>query len=354
MENEKVGFFALNLSLVSEIVNKGGSVDHVMAYLVLCRGAGSKGYSSHGAHSIANRTEITQAKSFKILEWLESNGFIKKCIPTKQRESRYELLSGEQQMIYLSNSLVDGVGNGKSNPPLKRLGDIRGTHYGRAETRLDALMVLLMLYQHQSLMDYGGINPSEGVYGEWQHVDQGEELLLNGSNARIIEIERGNQCATNGFYNDALWYVADDGQRVERFWDAIKNLKNFGWLYETIQIWSDNPIKDEKAEPLYTLYIFDRHVRDGGTEPFLSREIHRAAFRTGSMDGYSQFSDDAYESQIVNSGRFRYVTAKKSSYPIGIYRLKFRPHTQDVGKGIREEQRRFDDWKLALDRLQSQ
>lgn len=143
MGNEKVGFFALNLSLVSEIVNKGGSVDHVMAYLVLCRGAGSKSHSSHGAHSIANRTEITQFKSFKILEWLESNGFIKKSLPTRLRESRYELLGDEQQMIYLSNSLVDGVGNGKSNPPLKRLGDIRGTHFGRAETRLDALMVLL-------------------------------------------------------------------------------------------------------------------------------------------------------------------------------------------------------------------
>lgn len=197
-------------------------------------------------------------------------------------------------------------------------------------------------------MDYGGINPSEGVYREWQRVGHDDELPLKGSNAKIVEIEHGNEFVTNDFYNDALWYVADDGQRVDRFWDAIKNLKNFGWLYETIQIWSDNPVKDEKAEPLYTLYIFDRHVRDGGTEPFLSREIHKAAFRTGLMDGYSQFSDDAYESQIVNSGIFRYVTVKKSSCAIGIYRLKFRPHTQDVGKGMREEWHRFDEWKQAL------
>ena len=189
METKAEGFFALDLSLVSEIVAKGGDVDHVAAYLVLCRGAGSKSYSSHGAHSIANRTEITQSKCSKIIEWLEVNGFIKKCLPAKQHESRYELLGGKQQMIYLSNSLVDGVGSGKSNPPLKRLGDIRGTHFGRAETRLDALMVLLMLYQHQSLMDYGGINPSKGIYREWRHVDLDDELLLNGSNAKIVEIE---------------------------------------------------------------------------------------------------------------------------------------------------------------------
>lgn len=354
METKNEGFFALDLSLVSEIVAKGGDVDHVAAYLVLCRGAGSKSYSSHGAHSIANRTEITQSKCSKIIEWLEANGFIKKCLPTRKRESRYELLSGRQEMIYLSNGLVDGVGSGKNNPPLKRLGDIRGRHFGRAETRLDALMVLLMLYQHQSLMDYGGIDPSKGIYREWRHVELDDELWLNGSNAKIYEIEAGHQFVANGFHNDVLWYVADDGQRVERFWDAIRNLQDFGWLYETIQIWSDNPIKERKSEPLYTLYILDRHVRDSGTEPFLSREIHRAAFRTFSMDACYQFGDDVEDSQIVKSGKFRYVTAKKSSHPIGIYRLKFRPHTQDTGKGIREERRRFDEWKQALDQLPSQ
>ena len=119
-----------------------------------------------------------------------------------------------------------------------------------------------------------------------------------------------------------------------------------------------------KAEPLYTLYVHDRHARE--SEPYLQKEIHSAALRRGDMDEHVEFAHlgmekmGIYGSEGGNiigeagqpTGRFRYIANKKAgAFPIGIYRLRFRPKTRDTGRGMAAEKQRVDSWINSLKKI---
>ena len=203
--------------------------------------------------------------------------------PNKKRKARWRILENPDGLeLPLANSLLDGIGRGIGHPPLERIYNnvSLGKHLVKADARLDALMVLLRLYLHHSLADFGGVNPRSGVFANgWRpRTTLGEKVMdLEGTNAALYEIAGGNQMVYGKFSAEALFYVTDEAEREVRFWDAFHNLSRFGFVYEAIQVWSADPEKDKKAEPLYTLYVKDRHARE--QEPYLSREIHNAAFR---------------------------------------------------------------------------
>jgi len=170
-------------------------------------------------------------------------------------------------------------------------------------------MVLLRLYLHHSLADFGGVNPRSGVFRQWVATENsgGERVMdLEGTNASLYEIAGGNQIVFARFSAEALFYVSDETEKQERFGDAFHNLSRFDFVYEVIQVWNADPGKDKKAEPLYTLYVKDRHARE--QEPYLSRKIHNAAFRRGALKFYGEFPDSEDEldesRNIVGTGRF--------------------------------------------------
>lgn len=346
-------FFTVCLNKVDSIVRLGGNAPELMTYLVLVRGAGKKSYSQWGANSCATYTELTYNKAEQAIRWLEEHGFIRNLIQERGRGSRpkwhIETAPNDGE-VALANALIDGVGKGKLHPPMKRIDELKiGKHGGLNSTRLDTLMVLLHLYQHQVIADYGGINPRCGLYRKWKAAENGWGDVvtdISGTDAALYEIEGGQDTVFMSFAEESLFYVDDPEERTDRFWDAFNNLKSLGWLYETTQIWTGDPSKDSRAEPLYTLYIHDRHMRD--SDPYLATDIHKAAFRADVMDRYSEFASD--ESNINGSGQFRYIASrKKGGYPIGIYRLKFRPHTRDTGKGMAAESRRVQAWRDSLE-----
>ena len=178
---------------------------------------------------------------------------------------------------------------------------------------------------------------------------------VEGTNAALYEIEGSNSTMYLEFAGKALFYVADKEERSIRFWDAFHNLEKLGFMYEVTQVWSGDPDKDKKAEPLYTLYIHDRHARE--SEPYLSKDIHNAAIRRGAMDAYSEFPPTrnnffGNSENIVGTGRFRYIANKKvGGFPLGIYRLRFRAATKDAGKGMLAEKSRVNNWKSILGKL---
>jgi hypothetical protein len=186
---------------------------------------------------------------------------------------------------------------------------------------------------------------------------EGEQVTdIPDSNVALYEIEGSYSQMFISFAEEALFYIKDEEERHIRFWDAFHTLDKLGFVYEVIQIWSGNPndhdsSKARKAEPLYTPYVKDRHAR--GSEPYLQKEIHNAAFRTGIMDAYIEFGyPDIEEDASIGSGRFRYIATKANKgYPIGIYRLRFRPHTVDTGRGIAAEQSRVKHWAEAISKL---
>lgn len=358
-DEPKVGgeFFTLSLNKIDSIVRLGGSAPEVMAYLVLVRGAGSKSVSHWGANACTNYTPMTYRKAEQAIQWLQDHHFIQDLVEqgSKSNKAKWHIeRSPDDIEVALANALVEGVGRGKSKPPLKRLDDLTaGTHRGINAARLDTLMVLLHLYRHHLLADYGGIDPSSGLYRQWESTDGGyREAVtpIEGTNCSLYEIVGGQEEVMSlDFEAEAMFYVDDQAERSERFQDAFRNLKSLGWLYETTQIWTSDPSKDPQAEPFYTLYVHDRHMKD--QDPYLSREIHKAAFRAGLIDRAEEFSEFSYEDElsIKKSGRFRYIApTKNGGHPIGIFRLKFRPHTQDTGKGMATEKIRVRGWQEAL------
>lgn len=364
------GFFILNLLQVERMAQQGAGAEEVMAYLALVRGtsARSKGVTTHGANSVATRSGMTYYRAEQALDWLASGGYIEKLAddtdqPNMKRKAKWRIMENPDVLeLPLANTLLDGIGRGKEHPPLERIYNnvSLGKHLVKADARLDALMVLLRLYLHHSLADFGGVNPRSGVFRQWAATENsdGEKVIdLDDTNAALYEIEDGNQIVYGKFSAEALFYVTDETERDVRFWDAFHNLSRFGFVYEAIQVWSADPQKDKKAEPLYTLYVKDRHAR--AQDPYLSREIHNTAFRLGALDPYIEFSDpdveedDLDESRnIVGTGRFRFIAARKSGgFPIGIYRLRFRAHTRDTSKGMAAEQRRVSEWAQCLRNL---
>ena len=377
-QNKAEGFFTVNLSQVDDMVRQGAGAEEVMAYLILARGCGKDSSTAHGANSIANRTGLTHYKAEQSLEWLIESGHILKHEDTerlikidhtlkhegverKKRLSRWQLtepIDGHE--LALANALVDGIGRGKDNPPLTRIYNEvgMGNHCVFPDARLDALMVLLHLYRHHLMADYGGVNPRAGIFRSWQATENstGEQVVdVKGTNVALYEIEGSNSTMYLKFAKEALFYVADTEERNVRFWDAFYNLNKFGFMYEVTQVWNGDPDKDKKAEPLYTLYIHDRHARD--SEPYLSRDIHSAAMRLGAMDAYSEFPPTTNNyfgdsENIVGTDRFRYIANKKvGGFPIGIYRLRFRAATKDTGKGILAEKSRVNHWAAILSKL---
>lgn len=352
------GFFTLNLYIVDRMVGQGAGAEEVMAFLILARGTGrNQPASTHGANSIGNRTGMTNYRSEQAIQWLVAHEYITKVTGSldsaKKRASRWQINHAtDVQDVALANALFDGIGRGKNNPPMARIyNEVQmGNHGVIADARVDALMVLLHLYRHHLLADCGGVNPRAGVFREWAATDNcnGNKVEdVDGTNAALYEISGSNNTVYLKFAAEAMFYVEDEKERSLRFWDAFHNLQNFGFMYEVLQIWSANPNADRKAEPLYTLYVHDRHARE--SEPYLQTCIHQMAIRSGNLDWESL---DVEMSEILGSGKFRYIAAKKTGgFPIGIYRLRFRAATKDAGKGIAAEHRRVAEWSNAINKV---
>ena len=369
------GFFVVDLNILNMIVDAGGFADDVLAYMVLSKGVNRRRrqdkadafITTYGAQVIHKQTGISYTKAESAIKWLLENGFIGKAegesIPAqlgkgndRKHKSRWLLARTLEPIdIALANALVDGIGRGKTNPPLMRIyNDIKklGAYCGVADSRLDAIMVLAHLYRHHTFADCGGINPRSGLYRNWvaanNNLDE-HAIEVEGTNATLYEIEATQDTVFIQFASEALFYIKDEVERHARFWEAFTNLKDFGLLYEVTQIWDANPngSNGRRAEPLYTLYVHDRHARK--SEPYLQKDIHTLAFKAGALERYTEFSDD---DSNIKSGRHRYIAnSKTGGYPIGIYRLRFRAGTTDTGIGMAAEQSRVNRWQVAFNNI---
>ena len=363
------GFFTVNLKQIDSMVANGASADDVLAYLVLTKGINKKNdinLTSYGAQAIHKRTGITYTRAEGAIQWLLTNGYIARAegdgIPaqlgkgtSRKHKPKWVLTqAADTQSTALANALVEGIGRGKDNPPLMRIYNETklGEHCIIADSILDSVVVLVHLYWHHHFADCGGINPRTCLYNEWVSAESldGEKVTdIEGTNAALYEIKRTQSQIFKTFANEALFYIDDEAERYSRFWEAINNIKSLGIMYEVTQIWDTNPNGNNgrKAQPLYTLYIHDKHARK--SEPYLQKAIHTFAFSMGAMDRYGEFSGWNDSENNLQSGQFRYIANKKTGgYPIGIYRLRFRPHTQDTGIGIAAESKRVSEWASAL------
>lgn len=390
-------FFSLSLATLDSIARAGGQAEAVLGYLVLSRHTKGKGsdsgkFTAASAQAISEKAGLIRTKAEKALEWLSTHypslspgdkktPFIVSAnearkqsphIPehfgkarAKQTQIRWVLDPGEN-LLYLANALVDGIGKGKFNPPLQRIyNEVRPDFeagISMREARLDTLMLLLHSYWHHDLEGSGGVNPRAGVYREWGLVADPayREAIqpIEGTNAAMHEIEGGSHMVFDSFAKEALFYVDDEVQSTKRFSCAFRNLQRLRLIYEVLTVWDSDPVKNVEAELQYTLYIHDRHARD--SEPYIQKEVHKAAYALGVRKRFFDFHPDADEyahedddhSSFINSKRFRFIASRqRGGYPVGIFRLRFRARDRDTGLGISAEKRRCDEWTGILKKL---
>jgi hypothetical protein len=218
------------------------------------------------------------------------------------------------------------------------------------QARLDAVMLLVHLYRRHLLEECGGVDPRSGLYQEWRLAETPTELefgcrepvmAVDGSNAALYEVEGKSTTMWTEFAETALAYITDGPERHQRFWCAFRNLDRLGLVYEVLTVWNRNPLTSRNAELQYTLYVLDRHARN--TDPYLQREIHTMAMELGEID-YGDLVQDTYDRSapaLPDSGRFRFIANKKAgAYPLGVFRLRYRPKTRDTGLGFEAERQR--------------
>jgi len=395
--SSKGQFFSVSIEALDLIAARGGGADAVLTYLVLARHATGKdpeegSLTSAGAFAVQNKAGLTSGRAGAALDWLQGNAtgvpdgswepFIvpadevraqlgAEAVPehlghgknnSKCTKVRWWLNQcGEP--LYLANALVDGIGAGKECPPLTRLywqsEPDAEAGITMAEARLDAVMLLMHLYQNDRLEECGGVDPRSGLYREWKLAETPTELelssrepvmALDGSKAALYEVEGGSSMMWIQFADRALAYISDEGERRQRFWCAFHNLKRLGLVYEVLTVWNRSPLTSKNAELLYTLYIFDRHAREG--EPYLQREIHSMALELGEIVYVDLVPDADSEATLLTSHRFRFIANRKTgAYPLGVFRLRFRPKTRDTGLGIEAERRRCLHWGNACRRI---
>jgi hypothetical protein len=362
-------FFVVSLEAIHQIIIKGGLADDVMSYLVLARHTQGRGQwqrllSTSGAKAIHTKTGIPYRKAMRSLQWLEKaelimpmNEGVRQAIPhlpdhfgkTKTRATtvRWILQDFSEPLIYLANTLVDGVkGMGDKNPPLLRMMDYMPiSFFKKADVRLDALMLLLHLYYHHELDEYGGVNPNKALYGKWEPISDKNDSASNfHSHLQKYTLSKCSNIAKTQFIDKTLFYISDEKIRSERFWNALKNLKSLGFVYEVIQIWDSNPLTMRNAEILYPLYILDRYARQ--SEPYLAKTIHDTLIKTGNLTAFDlpQFFEE------INVGTFRYL-AYCHHYPLGIFRLRFRPKVTATGRWLKSEINKVIVWQTLLSRV---
>lgn len=387
------GFFPLDTSVVQAIVHEGGEAEEVIAYIATAAHTQSRKPSPHrlstsGVKAIYTCGGVPIRRAQKAMTWLTQNEFLLEADDARERygEERVPLqfghsairprywVKGNQDKIEnaanLPHVLLRGIPGLIDVPPLKRLYEEIDTDPAEGITtsmaRLDAVMLLVHLYQHHRLDKCGGVDPRGGLYRQWNIADEKDEalqdLMLNpvedvpGTNAALYEVRGSTDVTFLKFAKAALFYVSNQDDRMARFWCALRNLQSKGLMYETVAVWNADPNKDKTAEPLYTLYIRDKYARDNG-EPYLQKAVHSAVDALFGFEVQRLWDDEWTTPGLIAlskqaGGGFRFIASKKlGGYPIGIYRLRHRPQDKETGLWIQGETRRVNDWAKAIRKL---
>jgi hypothetical protein len=375
-EKKGPGFFRVSGSAIREIAIKFQQPEHVAAYIVLSRHAPGSGklaskVSTAGLKAVVDKAKLSRTTAELVLKDLQDEGFISKRIGLM--DSNLPLFLGNKQgigntirwvinneseddeLIYFPNVLTDGVAKGKNNPPLCKIMSVPGIgKYTPKEVRLDALMVLIKLYHQHELYRCGGVNPISGIYRKWGvaadttfadeygficDVDSLSFMAIDSKNAETTKI------ANTRFIRSALPYIENRVMRNDRFWYAFSDIlmNKLSLVYEVLQVWDSDPADNVYAEVLYPLYIFNRHRRE--KELSLYKSINSAVIKViqTTPEYLNVYSDYGCEEEM--NDKYIYVkTVGGAAYPLSVYRLQYKPNTQDASRWLERENNSIYEW----------
>jgi len=99
--------------------------------------------------------------------------------------------------------------------------------------------------------------------------------------------------------------LSNDSQeiKIRRLKDALSWLIDSRLVYKCITIWSDQPIRNPKAEPLGTLYIKSNWARD--IDPSAINQVHKLIWSVARYDFEDlEFDQKSGKPSFVSSGRY--------------------------------------------------
>jgi hypothetical protein len=365
-------FFIVPIRAIEEIVSRTNSVEALLGYLILRRSAQrDKDVCTGGAPSIATRLGLTRYKAEEVIAALHTvkwgDGPEERVLTTPEawNEGKGSKVPGTirgypvkvlpvhtENQIALPNALVDGI-DGNIAPVRQIL------RLDPKEDRLDAVRLLLKLYQHHSWADYGGVDPKV-VRRDWidhgdlspryqEHFSRQVQLGYVGrqedrhADLHYWLVEPGN-------YEASLTVIQEIGRTNERFWKLFDDLQELDFFYEVAVVFDANPLANLFAETCYPLYIFDRIAREEAGRS-LALAVQDFAGNSGFL-GAHQLQDlpgAIYSSEKeVGSGLFLFAAKSHAAKLVNILRLRFRPHTEDTSAGYQGERQKVEDWNRTF------
>lgn len=337
-----------------------GQFEDVAGFLVLARHASGlpvadfEPYKLSGAgiNSIHEKVGVSEETARGVIERLKNAGVIKPAALSARQafaHARWEINQGELDLD-LPHAFVDLVKVGNAIAPIKRIKTFAFNRISSdalknvsdAELRLDALMMLINVYLHTRMEDFGGLNP-QCMFRKWEikSKTQKEQGIRWGA-----EPDHDNSVyAYSKFMKECLAHIGKisqkkelDAEQTARFWQAWDCIKSLGLIYEAVTLFDVDPTANDKARALLTVRVNDFHagsVKKTG-DPSLLRNFEDIA---GTQFGY--YTNEQNEREEPEAMWFLFPDER--GFIVGIWRPRFRAINKDAGAWIDRENLAIDN-----------
>lgn len=304
--SKKSGFFAVDPSSWSGVCNC--TMNMAIAYLVLCRGTGANNQTTAwSVNAIETHTGISRSRANTAIEKLIECDFIEQTKSGKR--PRYKIdrdsIAKTENQIWLPNELVTGTDKGES-PPIERI---------RQTGDVMLLRLFVDLYQHQNLIEEGGISRNT-YHTEYIRELTGEFRQFNlwffGQGKSYVHWNR----VTLPHRREELTpdeEAAGSNPGID-FFKRMNNLAMFGLIQCVPHLFESDT---DEAEIIHSL----------GTTESVELELTQAAHDAYCAAQQYRFSDVTEDLRVLPLPKHL-----ENVQVIGIWRLRYRPQTSMTSK----------------------
>lgn len=351
-----MAYFKVSYQTLKSVASSGEYAD-VAAFLVMARHADGRPpaglephrFSGAGVNAVHEKGGLSEESARAAVLRLQRAGVIRPVPPDIKelsRRSRWEIQQDDLDLD-LPHRVTDSIGPVESALRRIKTRAERPQNSSRNDSqfRLDVLMTLLAVYQNTSMSQYGGLTPVL-CSRQWEVLSHEEKLggIRWGCEPRddIVRHRFVIQCVAPGDIEDRSVSEKD----VQRFQHAWKALKDLGLIYEAVSLFEVDPIQDATAQLYCTLRVNDYHA--GATykagDPSLLRLLE---IKYGTnLAFYTQAKNERDEEEAM-----WLILPFDSGALIGIWRPRFRPENQDVGRWLEQDAANTEKTLAAIDEM---
>jgi hypothetical protein len=185
------------------------------------------------------------------------------------------------------------------------------------------------------MLDFGGISPA-CIRRGWEVKSRSAKL----NSVRWGAEPDGHTHTTHNFIREAVGHAAQSKNEpskvvIARFWNAWDTIRATGLAYEAVCLFDISPMDNPRARLKLTLRVNDFHAGSGAKDgdPSLLRILE---IQSGIRFGFYT----AAENERGEPEAMWVVLPSDRGALVGVWRLRFRAKTQDVGAWFQQEEER--------------